>query len=134
MDRNLERLITEFQSRVRDAVALMYRSGIPMPYSSFAWLQAEVPGTGILDGGAKYFKHGAGCEVRFETGAVDFDFGDNGEIDGFDLWRLTNFCRDDLPFFGFDSMEQIEQSFTAALACGELEQSRGGLCYLATTP
>lgn len=134
MDRNLDRLITEFQSRVRDAVALMYRSGMPMPRSSFAWLRAEVPGIGILDGGVKYFKHGAGCEVRLETGAVDFDFGDNGEIDGFDLWRLTKFCRESLPCFGFDSEEQIEQSFNAALACGELEQSRGGLCYLAATP
>jgi len=134
MDRNLDRLITEFQSQVRAAVALMYRSGMPMPHSSLAWLRAEVPGIGILDGGIKYFKHGAGCEVRLETGAVDFDFGDNGEIDGFDLWRLTKFCRDFLPCFGFDNAKQIEESFNAALAHGELEQSRGGLCYLTATP
>jgi hypothetical protein len=72
--------------------------------------------------------------VRLETGAVDFDFGDSGEIDGFDLWRLTKFTRDHLPCFGFESAEQIEQSFNDALACGDLEQSRGGLCYLAGTP
>jgi hypothetical protein len=36
MDSNLEQLITEFQSRVRESVALMYRSGMTMPYSSFA--------------------------------------------------------------------------------------------------
>lgn len=133
MDKNLERLITEFQSRVRDAVALMYRSGMTMPYSSFAWLKADIPGTGMLDGGIQYFKHGAGCEVRLETGTVDFDFGDSGEIDGFDLWRLTEFTKGYLPYFNFDSVEHIEQSFNAAIACGDLEGSRGGLYYLAGT-
>lgn len=133
MDKNLERLITEFQSRVRDAVALMYRSGMTMPNSSFAWLRADIPPTGILDGGIEYFKHGAGCEVRLKTGAVDFDFGESGEIDGFDLWRLTKFTRGRLPFFSFDNAEQIEQSFNAAVACSDLDPSRGGLYYLAGT-
>lgn len=134
MDKNLEKLITEFQSRVRDAVALMYRSGMKMPHTLFAWLRADIPGTGILDGGIKYFKHGAGCEVRLETGSIDFDFGDSGEIDGFDLWRLKNFTRDQLPCFGFDSEEEIEQSFNAAVACGYLERSKGGLYYLVGSP
>jgi hypothetical protein len=134
MDKNLERLITEFQSRVRDAVALMYRSGMMMPHSSFAWSRADIPETGFLDGGIKYLKHGAGCEVQLETGPVDFDFGDSGEIGGFDLWWLTKFATDRLPFFEFESAEQIEQSFEAAVAHGDLESSRHGLYYLAGIP
>jgi len=31
MDQNLKGLITEFQVRVREALALIYRSGIQMP-------------------------------------------------------------------------------------------------------
>lgn len=131
MDNNLKQLITEFQFRVRHSVALMYRSGMTMPYSSFAWLRADIPGSGVLDGGIKYFKHGAGCEVQLETGTVDFDFGEHGEIDGFDLWRLTKFTRGSLPCFGFDNAEQIEQSFNAAVACGDLERSGHDLYCLA---
>lgn len=133
MDNNLEQLVTAFQARVRDAVALMYRSGMRMPHSSFAWLMADIPGNGVLDGGIQYFKHGAGCEVRLEAGIIDFDFGENGEINGFDLWRLTNFARGSLPCFGFDSVEQIEQSFNAAVACGVLERAGYDLYYLAGT-
>lgn len=133
MDKNLEQLIKEFQSRVQDAVALMYRSGMTMPHTSFGWVKTDVPGRGVLDGGIEYFKHGAGCEVRLETGTVDFDFGEHGEIDGFDLWRLTEFTRTRLPCFGFDSAEQIEQAFNAAVACGDLERSGYALYYLAGT-
>lgn len=132
MDKNLEQLITDFQFRVREAVALMYRSGMTMPHSSFGWLRADIPGRGVLDGGIEYFKHGAGCEVRLETGAVDFDFGEDGEIDGFDLWRLTKFTRDRLPCFGFESAEQIEKSFDAAVASGELLYSGRCNYYVAS--
>src|SRR3954469_27094 len=97
MDKNLKQLITEFQSRVRDAVALMYRSGMKMPHSSFAWVEANIPPKGVLDGGVEYFKHGAGCEVQLDVGEIDFDFGDGGEIDGFDSWRLVQFTRHRLP-------------------------------------
>ncbi|WP_208861844.1 DUF6896 domain-containing protein [Duganella sacchari] len=91
----------------------------------------DIPGSGVLACGIKYHKHGAGCEVQLDTGKVDFDFGENGEIDGFDLWRLAHFTRDRLPCFGFDSAEQIEKSFDAAIASGELEHSRSGLLYFA---
>ncbi|MBB3118797.1 DUF6896 domain-containing protein [Pseudoduganella violacea] len=133
MDKNLEQLIIEYQTRVREAVALMYRSGVAMPYSSFAWMKSDIPMHGILDGGVEYFKHGAGCLVQLETGEIDFDFGDDGEIDGFDLWRLTRFMGGRLPRFGFASAEQIEQSFSDAVDSGKLN-SEGGLYYLTDTP
>jgi hypothetical protein len=87
MNEKLLSLIADYQATVRRAVILMSRSGIEIPSSSFAWIQTDIPFRGTLDDGVPYFKHGAGCEVIFETGPVDFDFGENGEIDGFDLWR-----------------------------------------------
>ena len=134
MDKNLVRLINAFQSDVRSAVALMYRSGMTMPYSSFAWSSSNIPGSGILDGGIEYVKHGVGCEVQLRTGTVDFDFGESGEIDGFDLWRLTRFAEDRLSSFNFDSAEQIEQAFNAAVANGDVERTRSGLFYLKDAP
>lgn len=72
--------------------------------------------------------------MQLDRGSVDFDFGDSGEIGGFDLWRLTKFARGRFPHFGFDSSEQIEQLFDAAVADGTLESSRGGLHYMAGVP
>lgn len=53
----------------------------------------DIPFRGQLEGGISYFKHGIGCAVGLATGTVDFDFGDDGEIDGVDLDRLTGFAR-----------------------------------------
>ncbi len=134
MDNKLEQLIAEYQSRVRDAVALMYRSGMTMPSSALAWVKANIPPEGVLEGGVKYCKHGAGCEVQFDSREVDFDFGEDGEVNGFDLWRLLQFARNRFPCAGFDSPEQIETSFEAAIASGELDRSGWGLFFVAGAP
>lgn len=134
MDKNLGQLIAEYQACVRDAVVLLHRSGVPMPQSSFDWIDADIPIKGGLNGNAEYFKHGAGCEVQLDSENVDFDFGCNGEINGFDLWRLVRFARARFPCFGFESAEEIEKSFDAAVSAGELEYSIGGLYYLTDTP
>lgn len=131
MDEKLQRLIADYQTNVRRAVALMHRSGIKMPYSAFAWVQTDIPHRGILDDGVPYFKHGAGCEVIFETVPVDFDFGENGEIDGFDLWRLTRFAAHGLQDYGFNTPDEVEQAFDAAKTSGELLYSGNCLYYLA---
>jgi|SRR5450830_167709 hypothetical protein len=130
MDTNLQGLIAQYQSRVREAVALMYRSGVRMPHSGVAWSRDDIPGKGVLNGGIEYFKHGAGCEVRLETGPVEFDFGDSGEIDGVDPWWLTKFAKHRLPCFNFEHVGQIQYCFDVAVVHGDLEQSRSGLYYL----
>jgi len=130
MDANLQRLIAEYQATVKRAVILMNRSGIKMPYSAFAWIQANIPARGILDGDVLYFKHGAGCKVIFETGSVDFDFGEDGEIDGFDLWRLTQFAGQGHLNYGFRSPEEIKLAFNVATKSGELLYSGSCLYYL----
>jgi hypothetical protein len=38
--------------------------------------------------------HGIGCRINLSTGSVDFNYGPNGEINGFDVWRLYNFARE----------------------------------------
>lgn len=129
MDQNLQLLIAAYHATVKRAVILMSRSGIKMPYSSFAWIQADIPSIGMLDGNVPYFKHGAGCEVIFETGPVDFDFGENGEIDGFDLWRLTRFTDRGHLSYGFRSPDEIEQAFNEAAMSGELHYSGNCLYY-----
>lgn len=39
------------------------------------------------------YAHGYGIELVIDGMNIDFDWGDQGESDGFDGWRLWNFCR-----------------------------------------
>ncbi|MEI7250944.1 DUF6896 domain-containing protein [Pectobacterium versatile] len=100
MNKNFFRLIVDFQESVQNALKIMQRSGIRMPPSRNDWIESDIPITGELDGGVKYYKHGAGCLVSLSSGEVDFDFGEEGEIGGFNLWWLTQFAGENLTDYG----------------------------------
>jgi len=78
-----------------------------------------------------YFKHGYGCAVFLPSGKVDFDFGSEGQINGFDLWRLTNFAGKRLKDYGFPSEASIQAAFQSAVESGEIVASEYILYYLA---
>ncbi|WP_370868306.1 hypothetical protein [Pseudomonas sp. MWU12-2311] len=90
-----------------------------------------MPNRGELEGGIQYYKHGYGCAVSLSTGAVDFDFGDQGEIDGFDVWRLTGFADSKLPEYGFATEDALKECFKEEVAAGSLVYSGYILYYLA---
>lgn len=127
----LTRLISDYQNSVHAAVVLMQRSGIPMPFSSADWIETDIPQYGELEGGIRYFKHGFGCEVSLATGTVDFDFGERGEIGGFDAWRLTHFAGSRLVEYGFDTEVTLRSCFADAVAAGVLVDSGHIQYYLA---
>ncbi|MFS2135774.1 DUF6896 domain-containing protein [Duganella sp. Dugasp56] len=130
MDKKLKRLISDYQTSVRSAVELMHRSGIPLPITAGGWVRTDIPYEGELDGGVSYRKHGTGCQVDLPTGSVDFDFGSIGEINGFDLWRLTEFVDGEIAKYGFESEDAIKRSFEAAVRSGELALRENNLFYL----
>lgn len=43
MNKQLADLIRDYQARVHEALVLMDRSGIRMPYSSFGWVKTDIP-------------------------------------------------------------------------------------------
>ncbi len=74
-------------------------------------------------------KHGYGCLVEGPQSRVDFDFGDNGEIDGIDPGFLTQFVRGRLSEYGFESEDDVLAAFERACTDGELRKS-GSLYFL----
>lgn len=134
MNEKLVRLIVDFQESVQDALKLMQRSGIRMPPSSNDWIESDIPKTGELDGGVKYYKHGAGCLVSFSTGDVDFDFGEEGEIGGFNLWWLIKFAGENLTDYGFKNTDEVAECLNRALDTGKLICPDHDLYYIANVP
>ena len=122
MDSRLRTLIGVYQISVARAVKLLFeRAGIPMSRSY--WELWRIPGTGQLAEGARYWRHGRGYQVTFPDGAVDFDFGDSGEIDGLDLYKLKCFAVRRQELFGFRSGQEIEDAFQTAVDACELIRS-----------
>jgi hypothetical protein len=118
MNQLLASLIKAFQSAVAEAVLLMEKSGISRPLTNTAWVEAEHQQSGILLNGVRYYKHGYGCSVHLPQGVVNFDFGENGEIDGFDCNRLIEFAGTHSSDFGSVAKEEIEQAYAQALQEG----------------
>nr|KAA0528700.1 hypothetical protein F0321_04150 [Enterobacter asburiae]KAA0533199.1 hypothetical protein F0320_09255 [Enterobacter dykesii] len=134
MNVNLYHLIIDFQSHVEDALKLMYRSGIQMPSSCNEWIDYDIPFSGELTDGVKYFKHGAGCRVDLNSGTVDFDFGEHGEIGGFNSWWLTAFAGSRLPIYGFSNYNDVDDHLKQELEKGHLSPLNQGLYYIANAP
>jgi hypothetical protein len=133
MNAQLACLILEYQLKVREALVLMYRSGIRMPDSDMAWVQADIPEEGRLDGDVAYFKHGAGCLVCLPSGEVDFDFGRLGEIDGFDAWHLFIFSEKNSSKCVFESLKDLNICIEDELSKGNLTRLDDGLFYVASS-
>ncbi|MDY0835529.1 DUF6896 domain-containing protein [Pseudomonas sp. SED1] len=131
MNNQLAMLISDYQASIAAAVDMMQRSGIPRPPTNTDWVVTDIPQRGELEGGVRYFKHGYGCAVSLPTGTVDFDFGDRGEIDGFDAWRLASFAGDKLSDYGFADEDAITECFKAEVAAGSLVYSGYILYYVA---
>ncbi|OWF75897.1 hypothetical protein B4903_18725 [Yersinia frederiksenii] len=134
MNENLYRLIVDFQDNVQVALRLMYRSGIKMPSSRNEWIESDIPSAGELDGGVKYYKHGAGCRVGLNSGSVDFDFGEQGEVGGFNFWWLACFAGENLTAYGFRNYDDVAEHLNKALGDGELIFPDHDLYYIANVP
>lgn len=134
MSRNLDKLIFDFQESVLLASKLIYRSGIKMPSSRNNWIELDIPTEGELISGERYYKHGTGCLVTLSTGEVDFDFGENGEIGGFNSWWLFRFAGNKLKNYGFNNIDEIEQFLNEELEAGKIICPDYDLYYLAGKP
>ncbi|WP_426186251.1 DUF6896 domain-containing protein [Pseudomonas sp. NFXW11] len=125
-------MIADYQNAVRNAVDLLQQAAIPLPTSNADWADMNIAEQGELAGGVRYFKHGYGCAVHLPAGPVSFDFGEQGEIDGFNLSRLAGFAGDRLAQYGFDDEQALKLSFDNEVAAGSLLYSGYILYYLAS--
>jgi len=86
-------------------------------------MNRSFPQLGDLPGGIRYCKQGYGCAVGGTNWNVDFDFGAQGQIEGFDFWRPQGFARRRLAEYSFATPKELERSFKDAVEAGELEFS-----------
>ena len=134
MIKRLIQLIHEYQNRVREAVELFeHYKGLKQPQHPLEWRLLGIAQTGYLDSGSKisYFLHGDGCCVCLPSGRVDWDSGEEGQIHGFDVWRLHEFAEEGTQNFPeFRDTELLKSVFAEAESEGLFHQSGYTLYYL----
>jgi hypothetical protein len=120
IDEGLARLIDDYKAAVAAVVDLMAKSGIERPATAFEWMERPMEQYGFFQGGVAYFAHDQGCEVGLPSGVVDFDFGPDGEIDGFDCRRLAQFAEGRLGDYRFSAMHGLTAAFRDAVVTGAI--------------
>ena len=130
-------LIGEYRAKILEAAALFRRYKGVDSGSLMFWRRAGLPIRGFLDSGRTvgYYFHGNGCRVSLPGWEVDWDFGHDGRLDGFDAWRLWQFAKDGTDQFPeFERKETLEDVFREALARGVIHRPfkhlRDDLYYL----
>jgi len=113
MNNELQILISDFLKDVEKANQLL-ESHLQTD-TPFQW-QGSFEQIGLLNGKHKYFFHGIGCKVHLsENETIDFDYGLNGRIDGFDEWRLICFYESRRIRYPLLSKENINLLFKEAI-------------------
>ena len=131
MNPQLDGLIQRFRDAQDAGVrALTEQLRVPKPASNMEWpvvcIDHKIDRRCRLND-IDVYTHGYGVELNIGDLTIDFDWGENGEPDGFDAWRLYNFTFDN---GGSDSYthDKIQEWIDAAVAAGELTKS-GFLYY-----
>jgi hypothetical protein len=130
----LTKLIKAFrQAQDMGVATLTGRLGIPRPANHVDWLRI-CRETGLYDtreiDGVGVFAHGHGIALVIDGLSIDFDWGEQGEPDGFDVWRLYNFLNTNRPGSGV-TYESVKLAVEEAHQAGELIQPghRNSLYY-----
>lgn len=101
--------------------------GVQLPSSPMDWV--TICGeTGLYNArwvnGVEVYSHGYGIELIFTGLTIDFDWGEFGEPDGFDVWRLWNFARLNPCAIPCPNHDEVRTWVDEAAAASELIKDR----------
>ena len=133
MNEELQKIINIFLHKVSQAENIMKKKmNIDNPK---LWKQNGIPRSGKLDK-YSYSFHGIGCCFDFGDITVNYDYDDQGRIDGFDLWRLSIFGEQLKDFKSYVKSGELKSDFEASIESGLLKKSSGkydNLYYLSSS-
>ncbi len=111
-------VIDDYVQRVRESVRLL-QEHFRIDNLMEGIRERTIPKRGTVDEhGLAFTFHGIGCLVEEPDAKIDFDFGPDGTVGGFDSWRILQFlesCNDyDTKQFTQGSLESDIQTLVAS--------------------
>jgi hypothetical protein len=88
-----------------------------------------IPRAGIAANGLEFRFHGFGCWISDGTVSVDFDFTPDGQIGGFDAWRLHVFSEENPSVVGLRSQHEVQAALDLLLEQGLIQPIEGSALY-----
>lgn len=126
----LENLITEYLSQVKKATDLLERTFGTKNILGL-WRAKKIPQRGLLTEDITYELHGVGCSVYLSNICVDFDYGPDERIDGFDPWRLYMYaCEVPNKYKKYTNKASLENDFNEYLKLGKAKRISGSMSNL----
>jgi hypothetical protein len=130
-------IIEDYVSRVRQSVKLLQTR-----FGEDDLLRAvrdrKIPKRGSIDDyGITFNFHGIGCRIDGKDANIDFDFGPDGTVGGFDSWRLMQFIENsanyDSKMFTQEKLDSdIQDLVTSGVVLALKLEPSPHLFYLAT--
>ena len=127
---SLDNLISEYLAHVKKATDLLEASFGTKNILSL-WRSKKIPQRGPVTGGVTYELHGIGCRVYLSEICIDFDYGPDGRVDGFDAWRLYMYaCEMPRKYQKYTNKDSLEREFNAYLKEGKAKRIEGSTSSL----
>ncbi|WHI52371.1 hypothetical protein P3339_06200 [Microbulbifer sp. MLAF003] len=129
MDFELKRIIEKFNVAQEKAVAVLESNfECQRPQSSHDFILRCVTAirkANYEKDGYKIRPHGIGMEVNIDGTKIGFDFGMNGEFNGFDAWQLSEFVRSNKIKSDLKSEDDFKSAIEKAVKDDEIVKSTG---------
>ncbi|MDQ0739358.1 hypothetical protein [Pseudomonas sp. W4I3] len=121
-DHTLEDLINEYLKQVKTATDLLEQAFGTKNILGL-WRSKKIPQCGTVVDDITYELHGIGCRVYLPKICVDFDYGPDGRIDGFDVWRLYIYaCETSNKYEKYTNRNYLEIHFNNYLTKGKAKK------------
>lgn len=128
--KNLENLISEYLAHVKEATDLLEESFGTKNIINL-WRSKKIPQRGPVTAGVSYEIHGIGCRVYLSKICIDFDYGPDGRVDGFDPWRLYTYaCELPHKYKKYTNKEFLDCEFKKYLNKGTAKKIDGAMSNL----
>ncbi len=126
----LENLITEYLAQVIKATDLLEQSFGTKNILGL-WRSNKIPQRGSVTNDVTYELDGIGCRVYLSEVCVDFDYGPDERVDGFDSWRLYMYaCEVPRRFKKYTNRESLQREFDEYLKKGKAQRIIGSMSNL----
>jgi len=93
-------VIADYLTDVKKCMEL-FKKKIGDKHPIKAWRDKTLSKSGQLSKNINYDFHGVGCCVEFPNYCVDFDFGKDGQSNGFDEWRIASYIDEKIFYYPY---------------------------------